>query len=267
MESKPTFTSRVAIVTGGATGLGRAMSLALLAAGHRVAAMGRSTVSMGELVDAATQAGVADRLLPACGDITSAGDCEDVVAKTLAHFGAVDALINNAGANVPAGSAAARFYEQPIEEWRETFDVNVTGSFLMARLVTPQLVARGWGRIVNQGTTYGTMVRGGYTPYGPSKAALETATVAWAAELAGTGVTVNVILPGGASDTRRIPPEHSPDRSTLIPPEVMGAPVVWLLSPAADGVTSRRITARLWDTDASEEANLAAAVAPAWESR
>lgn len=260
------FTSRIAIVTGGATGLGRAMSLALLAAGHRVAAMGRSTVSMGELVDAAAAAGVADRLLPACGDITSAADCEAVVTQTLAHFGAVDALINNAGANI-AANAAPRFYEQPIEEWRATFDVNVTGAFLMARLVTPHLVARGWGRILNQGTTYGTMVRGGYTPYGPSKAALETATVAWSSELAGTGVTVNIILPGGASDTRRISPEHVPDRSTLIPPEVMAAPTIWLMSPAADGVTSRRIVARFWDPGASAETNLAAAGAPAWESR
>ena len=76
----------------------------------------------------------------------------------------------------------------------------------MAKALVPRLIAQGWGRIVNITTSHGTMVtRAGRPPYGPTKAALEAATVIWAKDLAGTGVTVNALLPGGAADTRMIP--------------------------------------------------------------
>lgn len=256
------MTSRVVIVTGATSGLGRTIALALIGAGHRVAAMGRSEAGMRETLDAAGAAGGADRILAAAGDVTSERDCAAVVAATLERFGALDGLVNNAGANVPA-HLSARFYEVSVDDWRTVIDTNVNGAFLMARAVAPRLVERGWGRIVNQLTSYPTMLRAGYTPYGPSKAALEAATAAWAAELEGTGVTVNAILPGGASDTRRVPVADFPDRGRLISPAVMEAPIVWLLSDAADGITGRRFSANQWRPEAGVEANLAAAGVPA----
>ena len=129
------------------------------------------------------------------------------------------------------------------------------------------LVQRGWGRIVNHVTSFPTMSRGGFTPYGPSKAALEAATVAWAAELEGTGVTVNAILPGSGADTRRVPVRPDQDRSALVPPGAMVGPILWLMSPAADGVTGKRIVGKEWSPDASEAENLARAVHPAWHER
>jgi Dehydrogenases with different specificities (related to short-chain alcohol dehydrogenases) len=91
------------------------------------------------------------------------------------------------------------------------------------------------------------MMMEGFSPYGPSKAALEAATVVWAKDLAGTGVTVNALAPGGPANTRMIPATEVADRSTLIQPEVMIAPIVWLMSPRSDGVTGRRIIAKEWD--------------------
>src|SRR5258707_15287843 len=91
------------------------------------------------------------------------------------------------------------------------------------------------------------MMMEGFSPYGPSKAALEAATVVWAKDLAGTGVTVNALAPGGPANTRMIPSTEVADRATLIQPEVLIAPIAWLMSPRSDGVTARRIIAQEWD--------------------
>ncbi len=239
------------------------MTLALLAAGHRVAALARTAETMDELVREATGTSTARNLLPLLADITSDDACERAIAAACDRFGGVDAVINNAGGDV--SSHGDRFYTRSTAEWRATLATNLTAPFVLTRLVAPGMVARGWGRIVNTVTSYPTMTRNGFTPYGPTKAALEAATLAWSAELAGTGVTVNAILPGGASDTRRVTRSEQPDRSKLIPPSVMGPPIVWLMSPDSDGCSGMRIVAREWDPAKDRRAeNLHAAVQPAF---
>ncbi|HXF33038.1 MAG TPA: SDR family oxidoreductase, partial [Candidatus Acidoferrales bacterium] len=197
------MTSRVAIVTGASSGLGRTMTLALLGAGHRVVAVARSAGPMDELAAEVATQGWTQRFAPVTADVQSPEACEQVVTAARARFGGIDALVNNASSNAPA-HYAGRFFEVPAGVWRDVMETNVNAPFQLARLVAPVLVERKWGRIVNQVTSFATMTRGGFTPYGPSKAALEAATLAWSSELAGTGVTVNAILPGGASDTRRV---------------------------------------------------------------
>jgi len=255
--------SKVAIVTGGSAGLGREMTLALLGAGWRVAAIGRTQELMDELHGIARGAGSHDRLLPVIADITQAHACAQAVAHTIAHFGAVDALVNNAGINLPTHIRRnePKFWKVAPEVWEQLIATNVNGTFFMAHAVVPHLIARGWGRIVNHITSLRTMIRPGDTPYGPSKAALEAMTTAWAGELAGTGVTVNAIMPGGAADTRMIAPELVPDRSRLVDPAMMGPPIVWLLSDRSDGYTGYRITAERWNPQASADENLATSAA------
>jgi 3-oxoacyl-[acyl-carrier protein] reductase len=234
--------NHVVIVTGGARGLGRSMSLALPS----------SVDAMRELAAMVEDEGYPNRPLAVECDVARWPDCENVVNSAVEHFGAVHGLVNNAGigmqniGNVLVGKRKA-FYEVDVEAWRKAIDVNVNGAFLMAKAVTPCLVAQGWGRIVNIETSSFTMMMEGFSPYGPSKAALESATVIWAKDLAGTGVTVNALLPGGPANTRMIPNVEVTDRSSLIQPEVMGAPIVWLFSPQSDGVTGRRIVAKDWD--------------------
>lgn len=264
--------SRVVILTGATAGLGRAIASGLLAAGHRVAAVGRSAVAMDEAVAAARANGAADRFLPVLSSVRIAGDCERVVAETLARFGTIDGLINNAGVNWQTVRGATdefipppRFYDVAIDEWQATFETNVNGAFFLARAVAPQLIRTGWGRIINHTTSYLTMVRGAAAAYGPSKAALEAATSVWSNDLAGTGVTVNAITPGGASDTRMMSRAAIPDRASLFAPETIVPPILWLLTQAADGVTGRRITANRWDAQRSDEENLRnAAAGVAW---
>ena len=93
------------------------------------------------------------------------------------------------------------------------------------------------------------MMMDGFSPYGPSKAALESAPVIWSKDLAGTGVTVNALLPGGPVNTRMIPQSEVTYRATLIQPEVMKAPIVWLMSSRSNGVSGRRIIAKEWDAE------------------
>ncbi len=126
-------------------------------------------------------------------------------------------------------------------------DTNVNGPFLMARAAAPVMRAAGWGRIVNISMNRETMRRAGFSPYGPSKAALESETVIWAQDLAGSGVTVNALLPGGATLTGMIPQGVDPAlRAKLLDPGVIVPPLLWLASPASDGVTGMRFNAVLW---------------------
>jgi 3-oxoacyl-[acyl-carrier protein] reductase len=104
------------------------------------------------------------------------------------------------------------------------------------------------------------MLNAGNSPYGPTKAAMEAATVVWSRDLEGTGVTVNALLPGGAANTRMIPVEDHPDRAALNQPVVMRAPIVWLMSKQSDGVTGHRFIGKLWE-ERADGSNPAAALA------
>jgi 3-oxoacyl-[acyl-carrier protein] reductase len=242
------------IVTGAARGIGRVMTLALAQAGVRVAAadLPASKAAMAEVLDSARKLGAQDRIFPVDCDVTRASDCANAVKSAAAHFGALHGLVNNAGIAILdiehfTGIRKKRFYETDDETWRRVFETNVIGPFQMAKAIAPALVAQGWGRIVNVTTSYTTMMLEGFSPYGPSKAGLEAATAIWAKDLAHTGVTVNALLPGGAANTRMIPKEEAADRDKLVQPEVMQAPIVWLISAKSDGVTGRRFTGKEWD--------------------
>jgi 3-oxoacyl-[acyl-carrier protein] reductase len=154
-----------------------------------------------------------------------------------------------------------RFYEVDVETWKSRIDTNLTGAFIMARLVAPRFIAQGHGKIVNITTSFATMLR--ETPYGPAKAGLEAATAIWAKDLAATGVTANVLIPGGAANTPMVSVDVEPDRTKLIQPEVMRAPIQWLMSRQSDGVTGKRFIAKDWDARLDADAAAALAINPA----
>jgi 3-oxoacyl-[acyl-carrier protein] reductase len=156
------------------------------------------------------------------------------------------------------------FWKTDPETWRMIIATNVNGPFFMARAVAPGMIARGWGRIINISMNRATMRRRGFSPYGPSKAALESETTIWAQDLAGTGVTVNALLPGGASRTGMILEEVPPDmQNRLISPEIMVAPLLWLVSDAADEVSGQRLDASRWDINLNPSEAAAKAREPA----
>lgn len=247
------LTGRVCLITGGSRGLGREMALALAGAGARLVLTGaaESAALSGTAADCAAL-GAEVLALPA--DVADPSACDRAVAATLDRFGRIEVLVNNAGLGMRLISESfntvpTRFWEADPAAWARIVDANVNGPFHMARAAIPPMLAAGFGKIVNVSTSEITMVRRGYSPYGPSKAFLEAASRAWAAELAGTGVDVNVLLPGGATDTDLLPP--APDKrgadGRLLPASVMRAPILWLASDASTGVTGARFVGRLWD--------------------
>jgi NAD(P)-dependent dehydrogenase (short-subunit alcohol dehydrogenase family) len=113
------------------------------------------------------------------------------------------------------------------------------------------MLKQSWGRIINISMNHETMRRPGFSPYGPSKAALESETIIWAQDLAGTGVTVNSLLPGGATNTGMVPPTIAPHR--LLDPNIIVPPLLWLASESANDVTGQRFVANLWDVSLPPE--------------
>ncbi len=251
----PSLEDRVCIVTGGGRGLGLEMALALVGEGSRVVVTSaREAAELADVSARAQEIAGPGRLIARQADVRDYGDCEAVVAAAIEQFGRVDCLVNNAGRGMLLISERfnkepALFWHADPDAWREIIDTNVNGAFNMARAAVPHMVDQGFGRVVNISTSDITMIRTGYSPYGPSKAALEAMSRVWAADLAGTGVTVNVFLPGGASDTKLLPdgPDKKGSDGNLLPPSLMRAPILWLCADDSNGHTGERYIARLWD--------------------
>lgn len=249
------------IVTGGGRGLGWEMADALVQAGHRVLVTGARASDELESACKAWNTGHAQRrALAEVADVAQWDDCQRVAQRCLQAFGRIDGLVNNAGRGMleisdTFNTEPALFWQADPQGVTNILQANVQGAFLMARACVPHMVVQGWGRVVNISTSEVTMVRTGYCPYGPSKAALEAMSVIWAKDLAGRGVTVNVLLPGGATDTKLLPGSGTDRRGAdgqLLSPALMRAPIAWLMS-APDEVNGRRYVARLWPADQPPE--------------
>ena len=260
---------KTVLLTGAAGGIGRALVRGMLDEGASVSAVDVNADGLAEL--AATVRGpAAERLRTAVVDIADYAACASEVEATLARFGGLHALVNNAG----LGQAAIRrdHFVAPIsieeispEMWQRFLGVNLTGPWNLTRAVVPHFRRRRHGRIVDVTTSFFTMLRGWFHPYGPSKAGLEAMAAGHAAEFEGTGITVNVVVPGGPTDTPMVPPESGLDRAALIAPTVMVAPIVWLCSDASCATTGRRFVAAHWDTRLTDADAAAGCSAPiAW---
>lgn len=268
------LSQKLVIVTGAGSGLGRAMSIALVQAGATVVGADLDETGLKETAGLAaknSQTGTAPgRFLADKCDVRKVDEVDRVAARARADKMRLFGLVNCAGLGMAVINP--NYYDEPVsfwkadpERWQLVMDVNVRGPFLLARAVAPALLEAGRGRIVNVTTSFNTMIRGANMPYGQSKAALEAASASWAADLAKSGVTVNVLVPGGAADTKLVPQNSPYDRTQLIRPEVMMAPICWLMSDAADGITGRRFVAQRWDDARPAIENVEKAGAPiAW---
>ena len=239
---------RVILMTGAGRGLGKVMVHALLKEGARVVL---SSTDAQSLKDTIAEAGVgSDRAVAITANIAKPGEADRLAREAVAAFGQVDVLVNNAG----IGSDGIRtdylnnpyrFYEVEPEAFDLFYAVNSTAPYRLAALLAPAMIKRGWGRIVNNTTSLDTMLR--VPVYAGSKASLEAHTAVMAADLAGTGVTANVLVPGGAAVSRMTENLAVP-ASMMIPAEVMAPPMVYLASDASNEVNGRRFIARLWDS-------------------
>ncbi len=258
---------KVALVTGAGSsmGMGREMALSLLANGARVALMDVDGDALERTANDAREISNDDAVLTVTGSIGNWDDAQRAVDETLTNLGGLHVLINNAGVRSYGTTASGdgAFWDLTAEEWARVININVNGSFMMTLAAAGHLRAQGWGRIIAVTTSLDTMIRGNNLPYGPSKAAIEALIASIAQELDGSGVTANVLIPGGATNTNFLPSDTGYDRSGLIQPGVMREPAAWLASDAANGVNGKRIIASLWDESLPIEQRLERAAAPA----
>jgi NAD(P)-dependent dehydrogenase (short-subunit alcohol dehydrogenase family) len=233
---------RVCIVTGSSQGLGMAMAQGLAAAGAMVVIASPDQPNLEKVA-----AGIGkDKCLPVVADISNREDCKRVVDSALSTFGDLAVLVNNARHTIMAANRSV--IGSDTEFWEKAIRVNIFGTYLMTHTALPHLLKRGWGRIVNITTSLDTMQRKHYSPYGVTKTAIEAETLIWAQDLAGTGVTVNSLVPGGSCDTGKVR-DHQPSRPghKLLPMSVMVPPVVWLASDLSDGHTGGRYVGKNFD--------------------
>jgi NAD(P)-dependent dehydrogenase (short-subunit alcohol dehydrogenase family) len=235
-----TLEGKVAVVTGGAQGIGRAVADGLAAEGARVviADLARAEDAAAELEDG----------LGLTADVSSEADVARVIAESVSRMGRIDILVNNAG--LYATLPMRPFTEIPLEEWREVMDVNVMSMFLCCRAVVPRMREQGGGKIVN--ISSGTPFRG--VPfllhYVTSKGAIVAFTRALARELGSDGIHVNCVAPGFTmtegvkahpqviEKLRDVSIASRTIQRDQVAEDVVGA-VVFFCSPAADFVTGQ----------------------------
>lgn len=241
--------------------------LDLLKCGHEVLGLDRDSHGLKRL-----QQEACNRALQVIAVDLSNFEVEALAEEVDVLCGPIDILINNAGIGQAQirpdyHTRLPRFYEVSSEQWKLAVDINATAVFLLSRAFTPGMLDRGWGRIINITTSLGTMLRGGYVPYGPSKASAEALSAAMAADLEGAGVTVNVITPGAVLNSGLIPDEAPFVREALAQPDVMLPPMRWLCSTASDGVSGHRYLGVKWNPALTPERAAQQAGAPiGWKS-
>jgi NAD(P)-dependent dehydrogenase (short-subunit alcohol dehydrogenase family) len=265
-ERERPLEGKVAIVTGaGSTiGLGHAMTLALVEAGARVAMVDIDERSLAQSAAEARGIGGHGSVVPITCDVTKPEEPERAVEKTLGELGGLHILVNNAGINPrPAPTDSNnQWWHVASDTWSRVITTNLNGAFFMSKAVVPHMIGQGWGRIIVVTTSLDMMYRS--APYGPSKAGLEAFATVMADSLEGTGVTVNILVPGGGTNTNFLPPDTPIERrQAMIQPEVMRAPVVWMASEASRSLNSRRIIAYYWDENVPIEERLEKSCAPA----
>jgi 3-oxoacyl-[acyl-carrier protein] reductase len=194
---------RRAVVTGGAQGIGRAIAERLLASGAAVALWDRDAQ-----LAASTAAELARHgaVLPVRVDVSDATDVEAAAASTMEALGGIDVLVANAGIAGPN----ATLWQYPLEAWRETLDVNLTGVFLCCRAIVPAMIRQNYGRIVTVASIAGKEGNPNASAYSASKAGVIALTKSLGKELAGYDIAVNCITPAAAKTAifDQLTPQH-----------------------------------------------------------
>jgi gluconate 5-dehydrogenase len=227
------------------------MARALTEAGARVMVTSRDLARA-----RATASELGSAAIPCQLDVRDEHSVAGCVDRARVAMGGIDLLVNNAG--IGMRTVNPRFMSEPQPFWevgpagfRDVLETKVVGCFLVARAVVPVMLAEGGGRIVNISMNPHTMVRRGFVPYGPAGAGVEALSRVMAADLAGSSVTVNLLLPGGQGTRTGMLPDDVPAEveARLQDPAVMGPPIVWLASDHATGVHDRRIVAAEFGPD------------------
>ncbi len=186
-------------------------------------------------------------------DVRDEASVEAAAAWFRARFDHPDMLVNNAGIgnNAPGMEGAAHFWEVPVPTFRNVVETDFTGYFLTSRAFVPMMLKAGKGRVVNVSTSTPTMTRKGVGPYGPARAGAEALSMVMSEELKEFGIPVNVICPGGATDTGMATDEMRAafrrEGRTMLPPDILNPVILFLASEASAGITGEKLIGREFD--------------------
>jgi len=249
MTTSSLLLGKKVLLTGASSGLGLAMAKALAQSGATVIITGRDAGKLAEAQAQLIAATLAVRTLVL--DVRDETSIAEAVAWVRAHWGGLDLLVNNAGigmrtVNPDFLTRPQPFYEVSAAGFRDVIDTNLTGYFLVAKAFAPLFIEQGRGKIVNISMNHETMRRPGFVPYGPSRAGAESLSLIMAEDLRAAHIDVNMLLPGGATDTGMIPAEAKAalaGKVHLLSPDVLAEPIVFLASEASDGISGQRIVA------------------------
>jgi NAD(P)-dependent dehydrogenase (short-subunit alcohol dehydrogenase family) len=238
------LTGKVAMVTGSTRGLGEVAAVALAKAGADVAVCGRSTPDLERMTAEIVKLGRSARGFHI--DVTDSRKVAEAVKQILEHFGRIDILVNNAGVNfrVPV-------LEYPEEEWDRVINTNLKGYFLVARAVAPQMIANGYGKVINMSSILGAVGLPHQVAYASSKGGVDQMTKVMALEWAKLGVRVNAIGPTYFETELVTQIREDPERFNFINdrtpmgrwgylPELEGT-IIFLASAASDFITGQTI--------------------------
>ena len=185
--------NRAVLVTGAASGIGRAIASRFLREGDRVAAMDLDLAAL-EIARSESWPNVGERFMPIAADVSNARDAAAAVAEARERFGRIDVLVNNAG--ITGGPQATRLHETSVEEFDHVWGVNGRGVFLMCRAALPHMLAQGAGAIVNIASVAGIVAFPARAAYNASKGAVVMLTRSVAVDYAAAGIRCNAVCPG-----------------------------------------------------------------------
>ncbi|MGO8694101.1 MAG: SDR family NAD(P)-dependent oxidoreductase [Rectinemataceae bacterium] len=236
------------LITGATSGLGLAMAEALLKEGAKVLISGRDQRKVDQAVSSVKP--LPGDCVGAIIDVRDEQSIRNGLALMMKLWGGIDVLINNAGigmrtVNPQFMTNPKPFWEISSSGFRDLIDTNLTGYFLVAKATVPYFLEAGSGRIINIDVSEGTKKRKGFIPYGPSRAGTESLSHIMAQDLAGCGVTVNLLQPGGATETGMLPEESRAKMGAqFLRPEVMAEPVIFLCSEESKSLNDEEIVAK-----------------------
>ncbi len=252
----PAWNERHCLVTGGARGIGLAVTQALLARGARVTMLGRSTVAEERLIALAGNAEVAARLQAVSADVADPAAVGAAFAQAVERFGAIDTLVNNAGQ-----AESLPFAKMDMALWHQMLAVNLTGTMVCTQAALPGMLGAGWGRIINVASTAAQRGYAYVSAYCAAKHGVLGLTRALALELATKGITVNAVCPGytetdllkdsianivaktGRSEAEaRAQLAAGNPQKRLVQPEEVASAVLWLCEGSAAAVTGQDIS-------------------------
>jgi NAD(P)-dependent dehydrogenase (short-subunit alcohol dehydrogenase family) len=231
---------KVALVTGGSRGIGRAIAAAYVQNGASVFLCGRNADDIGAALREIRQIdGAIDGIT---GDVGRPQDVEKIVSKTVQRFGGIDVLVNNASILGPREPIA----NYPLAAWDDVIQINLTGVFLVTRAVLPIMLERRSGSIINVTSGVGRRGKARWGAYAVSKAGLECFTQVLADEVSQTGIRVNSVNPAGTRTRMRAEAYPAEDPLALPVAEEITPVFVYLASDASAGVTGQSLEARDW---------------------